>query len=598
MSSNGAREDRNPNRLIGHELENDDIIIGNLLRAFVDEAESIRNTSAIINNSNNSTVLPTSSFHNRESLERATRDSGLLTSSSDFTTRFNPTDLGEDSAAQTITQDAELIASRALQSSVFAGPYGSGSSIEPDQTRASVDGHAGIVSNLRADGERATAGHRQSYHRRRDISADNVDSFSMGGDTMGQYSQYVPDLDHGTQSDLAIMESNRQHLLGLLDSRNDNTHATSFVPHPRNQPGSFGTYGTNETTEPYGSYGSYGMMPSASYNGHRLEYQPPAGYHHPYDTSSIDPNLALSTGYTRTNNTDEGYSHLYVDIPAPNSTGADNTFSNNQKEEEDVQQPVNTNSRRRPRVTRRKRKTTSDDNNEEEQNSHPTPAPRSRARARARSPRSNAAATSNATGSASTNNSNNNPSNDVFDFSHNNINTNNGSVVPAPVPAPAPAVPTLATNAAPSLTASLNDPDIPAVHRRRQPSVVDTMDPYTCHLCYHTCIRASTIREHYLQKHPELRLTKKNLHEYEPAKTANIKPLSFYKNQGLDTTYTGVDRKQVNARRRMDLGLRTTDPNYLRDVYKDTTAERTRAQRRAAKDEEDKKKKKKKKGKE
>lgn len=48
MSSNGAREDRNPNRLIGHELENDDIIIGNLLRAFVDEAESIVNQSSVL----------------------------------------------------------------------------------------------------------------------------------------------------------------------------------------------------------------------------------------------------------------------------------------------------------------------------------------------------------------------------------------------------------------------------------------------------------------------------------------------------------------------------------------------------------------------
>lgn len=138
-----------------------------------------------------------------------------------------------------------------------------------------------------------------------------------------------------------------------------------------------------------------------------------------------------------------------------------------------------------------------------------------------------------------------------------------------------PAPPVTLPDGKPSLTASLGDPAVPSTHQRKLPSLVDAADPFCCHLCYHCFIQKSTLRDHYYDTHKEqLGLTRKSLNDYHYAKRENMKTLSWYNAQGLDTTYRGTDRKQINARRRMVAGLKTTDPNYLRDVYKDTTAEK------------------------
>ncbi|KIW16707.1 hypothetical protein PV08_03896 [Exophiala spinifera] len=705
MSSNGTRENQTPNRPIGHRPRGDDII-GDILRAIGSEAAGMPDTSSTINTSNSVPVDPTSNLQDPEILEQAPRDSGLQTSSSDLTTLPDPTFFEGNSTFHEIAQDAELIARRALEASGYVGLHGNGSPVQPDQTCLSGDRRDSNLDTVGHRGGRADSRGPRSLYPEVGVSGyDDRGVNPSGGPDMAQRGLHNMGSDHEVvPSDVSIMESNRQHLLGLLDPRNSfHDAAASDHLHPgssgrsgrngttetlglygsgngttqtsgrdgsgsgtTNRPGFYGfgsgtthtpsihgsgtgpnctsglygrttsatsntsgTYGsgTSGTTNTPRSYGSNGMMPAASYTGHRLDYQAPPSYHFvsdPVDLSAIDPGLALVAAYNRSNNPDEDYSHLYVDIPAPEGSALNNTFMNNQEDEQPQRlaptsnsisnststSTSNSNSRSqaRPRATRRKRKTASDDNSEaQQQDTHPTPAPRSRARARPSAPDSTAAASSSARPRAraprSSAASTSTPM--VFNASNdpilNNVgytNANGGSApvsAPAYAPAPAPAVPAPAPNGAPSLTASLNDSDIPSTHRRRQPSVVDAMDPYTCHLCYHTCLRASTIREHYLQKHPELRLTKNNLHEYEPARLANIRPLSYYRGLGLDTTYTGVDRKQVNARRRMDLGLRTTDPNYLRDVYKDTTSERTRAQRLAAKEDgEDKRKRRKK----
>jgi len=85
------------------------------------------------------------------------------------------------------------------------------------------------------------------------------------------------------------------------------------------------------------------------------------------------------------------------------------------------------------------------------------------------------------------------------------------------------------------------------------------------------------LREHYRDNHPELGLTKKNVKDYEPAQIKNMQRLSWYIARGDDTTYRGTDRKQFNARRRRDAGIKTDGKEYLDDVYKKTPAVRTAA---------------------
>lgn len=118
------------------------------------------------------------------------------------------------------------------------------------------------------------------------------------------------------------------------------------------------------------------------------------------------------------------------------------------------------------------------------------------------------------------------------------------------------------------ITAALNDPAVPKDFERKLPTVADEPDPWACHICYHTFIRQPRLRDHYLEKHPELRLTRKTVKEYAFAKAENCHRLSWYIARGDDTTYTGTDRKQFNARRRMAAGIKTDSPEYLLDVYK------------------------------
>ncbi|KAI1611890.1 hypothetical protein EDD36DRAFT_419757 [Exophiala viscosa] len=128
------------------------------------------------------------------------------------------------------------------------------------------------------------------------------------------------------------------------------------------------------------------------------------------------------------------------------------------------------------------------------------------------------------------------------------------------------------------VTAALNDPAIPKNFKRKLPTVADEPDPWACHICYHAFIRENRLREHYLEKHPELRLTRRTVKDYEPAQVRNMQRLSWYIARGDDTTYRGPDRKQFNARRRMAAGIKTDGTEYLADVYKKTPAERAAAQ--------------------
>lgn len=108
---------------------------------------------------------------------------------------------------------------------------------------------------------------------------------------------------------------------------------------------------------------------------------------------------------------------------------------------------------------------------------------------------------------------------------------------------------------------------------RHNPSVVDEPDPYTCPICFHICRAQSTLKTHILEKHPHI--TKTTIKQY-PLMN-NPQKLSYFSAQGIDTSYRGSDGKQINSRRRFDLGMKTTDPRYLDDVYKHAPAARQKA---------------------
>lgn len=101
---------------------------------------------------------------------------------------------------------------------------------------------------------------------------------------------------------------------------------------------------------------------------------------------------------------------------------------------------------------------------------------------------------------------------------------------------------------------------------------MDHPDPLACPICYHCYCQETSVKQHLLEKHPELKLTKKTI-ETDP-RYANVRTLSYYRDQGLDVSYRGNDRKQVNARLRMDKGMTTNAAEYLDNVYKQTPAER------------------------
>lgn len=124
----------------------------------------------------------------------------------------------------------------------------------------------------------------------------------------------------------------------------------------------------------------------------------------------------------------------------------------------------------------------------------------------------------------------------------------------------------------PNVVSGLNNRFVPTNFQRRLPSVVNESDPWACPVCFHAFIRANTVREHLIDKHSDLGMTRKNFDTFEKYKTPQR--LSHYVALGVDVTYRGNDRKQLNARRRMDAGIRTDNPEYLRDVYKATAKTR------------------------
>ncbi|KAK7894261.1 hypothetical protein LTR67_006019 [Exophiala xenobiotica] len=139
-----------------------------------------------------------------------------------------------------------------------------------------------------------------------------------------------------------------------------------------------------------------------------------------------------------------------------------------------------------------------------------------------------------------------------------------------------------------SHTASLGPP----THGRKTWAVFEMYDPFCCHICFHVAADEQPLREHYWAKHREQEgiLTKRDLYEsYYYAKCTNMKTLGWYKYQGIDTTYTGEDPKMMELRRIMRVIFRPTDPDYLKEVYKDqpmTSSEAKKAKEKEATDKE------------
>ncbi|KAK5341899.1 hypothetical protein LTR98_002693 [Exophiala xenobiotica] len=139
-----------------------------------------------------------------------------------------------------------------------------------------------------------------------------------------------------------------------------------------------------------------------------------------------------------------------------------------------------------------------------------------------------------------------------------------------------------------SHTASLGPP----THGRKTWAVFEMYDPFCCHICFHVFQDEQPLREHYWAKHREQEgiLTKRDLYEsYHYAKCTNMKTLGWYKYQGIDTTYTGGDPKMMELRRIMRVIFRPTDPDYLKEVYKDqpmTSTEAKKAKEKEAADKE------------
>jgi hypothetical protein len=113
-------------------------------------------------------------------------------------------------------------------------------------------------------------------------------------------------------------------------------------------------------------------------------------------------------------------------------------------------------------------------------------------------------------------------------------------------------------------------------------------DPLCCHICFHLFADEQPLREHYWAKHKEQEgLTKRSLYEsYYYGKCTNMKTLGWYKYQGIDTTYTGGDPKMMNLHRTMRVILRPTDPDYLKEVYKDARYEAKKSKDEEATDKE------------
>ena len=105
----------------------------------------------------------------------------------------------------------------------------------------------------------------------------------------------------------------------------------------------------------------------------------------------------------------------------------------------------------------------------------------------------------------------------------------------------------------------------------RNKKLVDMVDPPACHLCFHAYTSENGVRIHYKEKHAaEMSQDKSNVLFKHP------RTLSWFQAQGLDVTYKGTEAKQINARRRMADGMRSSDQEYVKDVYKESTSGRQR----------------------
>jgi hypothetical protein len=158
--------------------------------------------------------------------------------------------------------------------------------------------------------------------------------------------------------------------------------------------------------------------------------------------------------------------------------------------------------------------------------------------------------------------------------------TNTASnLAPAPLVASTPATlnnPANAAVAAPVGTVGGNPTQTTAQHWvPKYRNVGDAVDPFICPGlngdCYHAVLRESGYWDHIFRKH---HYTRKQLDKPENSHVRDVfvpaRRASWYLARGHDITYQGTEPKQIAVRKRMALGLRSTDPEYAKTVYGST----------------------------
>ncbi|EXJ62401.1 hypothetical protein A1O7_02836 [Cladophialophora yegresii CBS 114405] len=156
--------------------------------------------------------------------------------------------------------------------------------------------------------------------------------------------------------------------------------------------------------------------------------------------------------------------------------------------------------------------------------------------------------------------------------------------VPAHLGAPPliPSTPATVNNPANAVAAPLGtvggtaaQPATQQQRTRKYNNVGDAADPFICpglnRDCYHAVLRESGYWHHIFRKH---HYTRKQLDKPENQHVRDIfvpaRRASWYQNRGVDITYQGNEPKQIAVRKRMAVGLRSTDPNYAETVYGST----------------------------
>ncbi|KAJ9603995.1 hypothetical protein H2200_011517 [Cladophialophora chaetospira] len=103
-------------------------------------------------------------------------------------------------------------------------------------------------------------------------------------------------------------------------------------------------------------------------------------------------------------------------------------------------------------------------------------------------------------------------------------------------------------------------------------SLCDVDDPFVCpglnRDCFHATITDAGYWAHVSRKHGYTRYQLDD-DANEAARDIFVPPrrASFFTNRGIDITYQGDEPKQVAARKRMAMGMRSTDPGYVKAVY-------------------------------